>query len=511
MTGCTVTMMAPCILAALVAGSNSIAARAQLDVRVHPLTIEAALFKVPDVTGHIIAVSDADGDGVGDLAMARGGKRGISSLGDLSTGGYDMSERIDLVSSRTGKLIRTIWQRPVGGAWPCAWDAAGDSDGDGIPDLVLGFPADNESFGEVVVISGKTADVRYRLHGSDPDDRLGSSIAFIGDVDGDGCDDFAVGAVQFDPSIPLFDAPWPVSHQKSVNGHARWYLLFADNTDREMRACWHSRMSLRSQSPGYVSIRSGRDGSELRRVYGTVPGQGFGAHVRPAGDFDHDCKTDMIVQCDLMSDEPVVVLSSASEKDLARLPHRFGLCGSLGDLDGDGTPDLYLDAQNEGLSFRYGAVCIVSGRTHHALFEALYPDGLDEFEVTVAMGDMDGDGVPDFALGGPNFNVEASLELDRDGKYHPQIKSDFSNLTLKDALAIPSEPRNAFSWESGAMHLYSGRTNEVILGVWGAPGSTRGMGLEVVPLPDVNGDGFPDFIVADESTGYVFAGPGPRK
>src|SRR2546430_1253401 len=74
------------------------------------LTRGDALLRIPDVSGHVVSVGDADGDGIADLVMERGGVR-------------PDSERIDLVSARTGALIRTLWQRDDVLGGPTAWTA----------------------------------------------------------------------------------------------------------------------------------------------------------------------------------------------------------------------------------------------------------------------------------------------------------------------------------------------------------------------------------------------------
>lgn len=473
------------------------------DPRSRALTLDDALFRIPEVTGRIVPVRDVDGDGTGDLVIARGGKRD----------GYDQVlrvsrfERIDLVSSRGGKLIRTLWQRPASQSALVVWDAGGDVDGDGFPDLLVALPAELAGRGRVVAISGRSGETKFELQGAAADDRLGTSIAFLGDNDGDGRDDFVVGAVQCDPGRPLSDRmPIGYSSRTGPSGKEEHYLVFSDGKV-EKRSYWQSCLPRRSSSPGYVALRSGRDGSELWRVDGAMPGHGLGTYSCAVPDFDGDHRADVLVQCDLRSDLPIQVLSGASGKEIAHLGHRFGYAGSLGDLDGDGTPDLYLDVQDSDFSFRYGSVQIVNGKTHARLFELPYPDALDEYEVTVPLGDIDGDGVPDIALGGPNFNL---LGPGSPG-YEPGKDADLGRMSLAQALALQSDPWCAFTWESGCAIVYSGKAHEAVFGVWAAPGTRRGLGLEVSALPDVNSDGFPDIAVADRDTAYVFAGPGPAK
>jgi hypothetical protein len=81
--------------------------------------------------------------------------------------------------------------------------AVGDVDGDGLADLLLGdCHHDSESYlqGAAYLVRGPAsgdidmseADVEF--HGGKSDSRLGRAISGLGDVDGDGLDDFLIGS-----------------------------------------------------------------------------------------------------------------------------------------------------------------------------------------------------------------------------------------------------------------------------------------------------------------------------
>ena len=74
---------------------------------------------------------------------------------------------------------------------------AGDVNGDGFADLIVGAPCDdNNGFrsGSARVYSGIDGNVLYTFDGDDVGDRLGSSVSGAGDVNGDGFADLIVGA-----------------------------------------------------------------------------------------------------------------------------------------------------------------------------------------------------------------------------------------------------------------------------------------------------------------------------
>lgn len=160
-----------------------------------------------DAFGHAMVATDLDGDGQVELAV-------VARLDD--TGNACAPARTDagsvLVFERSGSAFAPT---PMASFWgPQASQqistlTSADMNGDGVSDLIIGGPAwDRPSFDNVggvalwwggAGVAGNACSPAATVLGVAASDALGTSIERLGDIDGDGCEEVAVGAVQFDP------------------------------------------------------------------------------------------------------------------------------------------------------------------------------------------------------------------------------------------------------------------------------------------------------------------------
>lgn len=289
-------------------------------------------------------IGDADGDGITDVV--------ISATQNPPNGGS--VGRVYVYSGKSGKLL---WKREGerGALLGIGLESAGDVNADGIEDVVAGAPGINS----VLVMSGRDGRELLRLRGDSIDAGLGSAVAGVGDIDGDGHADVVAGA----PS-------------SSANG----------------------------SGAGRVYVFSGKDGRRLHTLDGTQAGERFGSTVGGGrGTFiigasgSGTRSTGRVFVYRGLSNKPAFVKDADSTG--AALGAMF--VSVVGDVDGDGVADIYAtDFVNQARGPATGRVYVYSGRTGETV-RTLTGEGAGEgFGIGAARtGDVDGDGHDDLVIG----------------------------------------------------------------------------------------------------------------
>jgi hypothetical protein len=145
--------------------------------------------------GRSIALGDLDGDGVGDVVIAEQGHDGGRGRVFVWAGPL---AGLHGAGTADGLWLGTAARAGLGGALAII----GDADGDGLPEVAVGAPDDDTAgvgAGAVVVLAGPafgagSADGMARVLGRLAGDHAGTAVAAAGDRDGDGAPDLLIGA-----------------------------------------------------------------------------------------------------------------------------------------------------------------------------------------------------------------------------------------------------------------------------------------------------------------------------
>lgn len=383
----------------------------------------------------VARVDDLDGDGVDDI------------LGGAPTGVSTQPGSVIAVSGATGALIREYIDpaMPNNAVLGSVVVGLPDVTGDGIADVISGAPRDDtvaNDAGSVVIFSGADGTVFRRL--TDPSgaamDHFGTSIAFLGDITGDGAPEYLAGSPDAESSEELgVGKVVLLSYESDCDGDGE--SMFAGDCD---------------------------DGDAIN----------FAGNTEICDGFDNDCDT--LVDEDDDGDGFDLCTDCAPDNPF-RFPGAAEICNGVDDdcdtlvdegVDGDGdgfsTP---CDCNDGDFDLNPGAaeVCDLAdqncdGRADEGFDMPTAGERLDDSawfsqdhfgEAVAGIGDVDGDAVPDFAIG------------------------------------IPGDD-NANGNDAGSVVLISGADRSVICTLVDADAATDALGSSVLGLGDVTGDGIPD-------------------
>ena len=289
------------------------------------------------VSGYSVsAAGDVNADGLADLIV---GAYGVNDGAGRSyvVFGKTSSSAMNLSALGTGGFVINGGSTDINAGWSVS--DAGDVNGDGLADLIVGAPLSNRSY----VVFGKTATTAvdlspsvtggFVINGDSASFNSGFSVSAAGDVNGDGLADLIVGASQADTYVDV--------GQVNVS-YGRSYVVFGQSTTVAIN------LSAVATGVGGFVIK-GFDAARLS-----------GYSVSAAGDVNGDGLTDLIVAAPGTNRSFVVFGRSTSDAiDLEAVS--MGLGGFLingvgvwdssdlsvsaaGDVNGDGLADLMLGA-----------------------------------------------------------------------------------------------------------------------------------------------------------------------
>jgi|CXWL01.1.fsa_nt_gi hypothetical protein len=379
-----------------------------------------------DIFGWIArSLGDVDGDDVSDI---------VTSAAGFTIEGQ-AAGKVYVYSGKTGRLL---WSKigEKGEGLGTGLESAGDVNGDGVRDVIAGSP----SVGKAYVFEGRTGRLLWALSAGDPGAGFGRGTSFAGDQDGDGCGDVIVGAPgaagsstdpghayvfsgktgklmttlkgesagdgfgsivagSRDPKHPFLivgaPAAGPVNTGRAYvyggmdqpakfvidnedGGVALGFMFVSvvgdtnkDGTPDIYASDWSSGTG--GPATGRVFVHSGADGRRLLTFGGEGPGEGFGIGSADVGDVNGDGHDDLLLgawqhRSAAMSGGRLHVLSGRDGSLLRRITGKvpgetlgFDATG-VGDVTGDGVPDyLVTSAYSQVNGFQSGRVFILAG------------------------------------------------------------------------------------------------------------------------------------------------------
>ncbi len=323
---------------------------------------------------------DINGDGFDDLLL---GRRYIYG--------------VEVFWGDTDLFTMTYDQQILEAAVPEAMDCSGDFNNDGYNDCLVGSPvsdfgAANDDDGTTYLFLGAAAGINisssWTAGGIASFDKFGTGLANIGDLNGDGFDDAAVG-------MPYRDG---------------------GNTDEG---------AIRI----YLGNAGGLNSTPLMTLEGEQDFAYFGAEITAAGDVNNDGFDDMLigipdfdVSC---SDDGVAFVYFGSVDGFTEYPnwvyfgddcgdkYGFAVAGNM-DINSDGFDDIligspyaYVNASNDGRADIFLGSPNGPGEFPDLMFNGETIG--DNFGYVVAgAGDFNADGYDDFAIGSPQYNYGSS-------------------------------------------------------------------------------------------------------
>jgi hypothetical protein len=463
--------------------------------------------------GSVSSAGDVNGDGIDDLIVGVPQfvyypNPGMSYVVFGQAGGFGASLNVSTLDGSNGFLINSR-TRSLSLGESLGWSVsdAGDVNGDGIDDLIIGAP-DATLNGQVYtgasyVVFGQTGGFEatldlstldgsngFAINGINQNDRLGRSVSDAGDVNGDGIDDLIIGAPSTDPN-----------GQSSARSS---YVVFG-------------------QAGGFDATLdlSTLDGSNGFAINGINAGDFLGGSVTSAGDINGDGFDDLIIGAP--STDPNGQSSAGSSyvvfgqvegfdatMDLSTLDGSNGFVinginagdflggsvSSAGDVNGDGIDDLIIGAPGtdpNGQSSA-GSSYVVFGQAggFDATLDLSTLDGSNGFVINginagdflggsvSSAGDINGDGFDDLIIGAPGngepytlYSANASYLLYGD---------DFSGL-----LSTPSTAGDdTLTGTANDNILIGGLGNDFIVGGGGTDVLTGGAGNDTLVISDLN-------------------------
>jgi hypothetical protein len=456
-------------------------------------------------------VGDLDGDGFDDLVVG---------YPNHDLGGTDRG-LVEVIDGRSGRRLFATAGDAAGWELGTAVCALGDINGDGVPDFAAGAPGRAQggpgggpNRGLVRIWSGASFAV---LGDSTPNSipaRYGSSIALLGDIYGGGSFALAVGAPGTSEAYVV--TPFGGALTRVISGPAGFGKVVARTGDLDGNGTADLAVGdpdaalFGMTDQGAVRVFGSTTGNQLFPTVLGLPGNRFGSAILDIGDFNGSGLPDLL----LLGEGGVYgILDGAGSLIAFRsgLPQGPSTAILLGDADGDGELDAWY-GNSESFGSR-GSVTHYGSAFGPVLATLEGQNGQNTGASVAVLDDLNGDGVREIAYGSPFASPQDLVD-------QGEVRIDSAGFTIRTLLGSTAEqlgaaiaalgdldgdgvgeyavgrPNALFGQgtRTGAITVYSGASGSILRQHFGSTYGER-FGASIARVPDVDQDGIDDYAV----------------
>ncbi len=459
----------------------------------------------------IVSLGDLDGDSVADIAVgARSDDEGGADRGavhiSFQNSNSNPKSTVEINSSTAnGPSLAD------GDQYGTSIALLGDMDGDGVVDIVVGAPLDDEGGNDrgAVHISYLNANgsVKSTVEINDStangpnlanDDRYGYSVASLGDLDGDGVTDIAVGAI-FDDAGGSERGAVHISFL-NANGTVKSTVEINDSTS--------NGPNLGDDDFYGVSVASlgDLDGDGVVDIAVGAPGDNEGGTDRGA------VHVSFLNANGSVKNTVEINSSTSNGPTLADSDGYGGSVAALGDLDGDGVTEIAVGAASDTGGVNRGAVHVSFLNSNGSVKKTLEINSstvngpnladFDFYGTAIALlGDVDGDGSADIAVGAVGDNGMSGsvgtvhVHLTRAGTREIALSGNGQNIANEDTTP---ELANSTDFGSAIANFGTQRNRFLVSTPSGVP-----LALNGAPKVVIGGANASDFSLGTQPAAVV--------